>query len=71
MSLYFKINFFQQWATFARNWWIVDAKFQSPFYLSNRIKLYLEGKHKPIYHPLSKSEFLHRSLLGFMLKFQA
>ncbi|KAF6023199.1 MRPL13 [Bugula neritina] len=42
-----------QWATFARSWWIFDANHQCPFQSANRLCLFLEGKHKPIYHPLS------------------
>jgi len=43
----------QQWATFARLWWLYDAKWQSPFQSAKVIVKYLEGRHKPIYHPLS------------------
>lgn len=43
----------QQWATFSRLWWLYDAKWQSPFQSAKVIAHYLQGKHKPIYHPLS------------------
>lgn len=43
----------QQWATFTRFWWLYDAKWQSPFKSARLIALYLSGKHKPVYHPLS------------------
>jgi len=43
----------QQWSTFARLWWLYDAKWQSPFKSAHVIVRYLEGRHKPIYHPLS------------------
>lgn len=43
----------QQWATFARTWWLYDAKWQSPFVSAYTIIKYLEGRHKPIYHPTS------------------
>lgn len=43
----------QQWVTMTRFWWLYDAKWQSPFKSAKLIALYLEGKHKPIYHPLS------------------
>ncbi|ESP01255.1 hypothetical protein LOTGIDRAFT_186083 [Lottia gigantea] len=42
-----------QWATFARTWWIFDANHQCHIKSAKRIALYLQGKHKPIYHPLS------------------
>ncbi|XP_013403021.1 39S ribosomal protein L13, mitochondrial [Lingula anatina] len=43
-----------QWATFARIWWLYDAHMQCPFKSSNKIAHYLQGKHKPVYHPLSQ-----------------
>ncbi|XP_041359113.1 39S ribosomal protein L13, mitochondrial-like isoform X2 [Gigantopelta aegis] len=42
-----------QWATFARTWWIFDAKHQCPIKSSRKIAHYLQGFHKPVYHPLS------------------
>ncbi|XP_067936374.1 large ribosomal subunit protein uL13m-like [Watersipora subatra] len=42
-----------QWGTFARTWWIYDANHQCPFRSGNRLAIYLQGKHKPIYHPLA------------------
>ncbi|KAI0212630.1 39S ribosomal protein L13, mitochondrial [Lamellibrachia satsuma] len=42
----------QQWATFARMWWLYDAKWQCPFQSAPVIIRHLQGQHKPIYHPL-------------------
>ncbi|KAK2160977.1 hypothetical protein LSH36_123g02006 [Paralvinella palmiformis] len=41
----------QQWATFARQWWVYDATWQCPFRSAPAIIKHLQGKHKPIYHP--------------------
>lgn len=41
----------QQWGTFARVWHIYDATWQDPFQSAQRIKHYLMGLYKPIYHP--------------------
>ncbi|ELU04557.1 hypothetical protein CAPTEDRAFT_159961 [Capitella teleta] len=46
-------NRVQQWATFARTWWIYDAKWQCPRQSAPVLIKYLQGKHKPIYHPNS------------------
>ncbi|KAG7157674.1 39S ribosomal protein L13-like [Homarus americanus] len=43
----------QQWATFGRMWYLYDARWQNPFHSADKIKLYLAGRNKPIYHPLS------------------
>jgi len=43
----------QQWASFARMWYIYDAKWQDPFHSAKLLSLYLTGQHKPIYHPLN------------------
>ncbi|XP_069983419.1 large ribosomal subunit protein uL13m [Penaeus vannamei] len=43
----------QQWATFGRMWYLYDAKWQNPFHTANKIKDYLTGSTKPIYHPLN------------------
>ncbi|KAK8729800.1 hypothetical protein OTU49_008330 [Cherax quadricarinatus] len=43
----------QQWATFGRMWYLYDAKWQNPLDSADKIKHYLAGSHKPIYHPLS------------------
>jgi len=43
----------QQWMTFSRLWWLYDAKWQCPFQSASIIVKYLEGRHKPVYHPLS------------------
>ena len=48
---------FQQWVSFSRTWWIYDAKWQCPFKSAFRILHYLDGKHKPIWHPNGKSNF--------------
>ncbi|CAE1155954.1 RP-L13 [Acanthosepion pharaonis] len=42
-----------QWATFARTWWIYDAQHQCPFKSAIMLSYVLQGRHKPIYHPLS------------------
>ncbi|XP_029031848.1 39S ribosomal protein L13, mitochondrial [Osmia bicornis bicornis] len=41
----------QHWGTFARIWHIFDATWQDPFKSAHRIKHYLMGLYKPIYHP--------------------
>ncbi|XP_015597498.1 39S ribosomal protein L13, mitochondrial [Cephus cinctus] len=43
----------QQWGTFARIWHLYDAKWQDPYLSAERIKMYLMGLYKPIYHPLN------------------
>ncbi|ESO02511.1 hypothetical protein HELRODRAFT_65856 [Helobdella robusta] len=43
----------KQWCTFSRLWWLYDLKWQCPFKSAKVIVRHLEGKHKPIYHPLS------------------
>jgi len=43
----------KQWTTFARTWHIYDAKWQNPFHSAKVITKHLEGKNKPIYHPLN------------------
>jgi large subunit ribosomal protein L13 len=43
----------RQWMAFSRQWWLYDAKWQCPFQSAVVIVKYLEGRHKPIYHPLS------------------
>ncbi|CAG0913970.1 unnamed protein product [Notodromas monacha] len=42
-----------QWNTFARQWWLYDAKWQDPFYSALTIAKYLAGRHKPIFSPVS------------------
>ncbi|XP_014788926.1 39S ribosomal protein L13, mitochondrial [Octopus bimaculoides] len=42
-----------QWATFHRTWWIYDASHQCPFKSAHMLAYVLQGRHKPIYHPLS------------------
>lgn len=44
----------QQWATFARTWHLYDATWQNPFDSALVLIKYLQGLHKPIYHPMSK-----------------
>ncbi|CAL8248454.1 unnamed protein product [Lota lota] len=43
----------QQWATFARSWFLIDAKMQPPGKIATMCSVRLQGKHKPIYHALS------------------
>lgn len=45
---------FQQWATFARAWYLLDAKMQPPGKIAAATVIRLEGRHKPIYHALSE-----------------
>lgn len=54
-----QILLFQQWATFARMWWLYDAKWQCPFQSAPVIIRHLQGQHKPIYHPLGEYLFLN------------
>merc|ERR1712226_469529 len=37
----------------SRVWWLYDAKFQCPFRSAEKLCMYLEGRNKPLYHPLS------------------
>lgn len=46
-----KIRRVKHWQTFARTWWLYDAKWQDPFESGKIIGRYLQGKHKPIWHP--------------------
>ncbi|XP_044861583.1 39S ribosomal protein L13, mitochondrial isoform X1 [Mauremys mutica] len=43
----------QQWATFARAWYLIDGKMQPPGKLAATSVIRLQGKHKPVYHALS------------------
>ncbi|XP_062320841.1 39S ribosomal protein L13, mitochondrial [Osmerus eperlanus] len=43
----------QQWATFARSWYLIDARMQPPGKIATMCAIRLKGKHKPIYHALS------------------
>lgn len=43
----------QHWGTFARIWHIYDATWQDPYLSAERIKHFLTGRYKPIYHPLN------------------
>uniref|UniRef100_A0A3Q3NHQ9 Large ribosomal subunit protein uL13m n=1 Tax=Mastacembelus armatus TaxID=205130 RepID=A0A3Q3NHQ9_9TELE len=43
----------QQWATFARSWFLIDARMQPPGKIATMCSVRLQGKHKPIYHALS------------------
>ncbi|XP_064409971.1 39S ribosomal protein L13, mitochondrial isoform X1 [Latimeria chalumnae] len=43
----------QQWATFARSWYLIDAGMQPPGKIATMSSVRLQGKHKPIYHALS------------------
>lgn len=49
----------KQWATFARSWFLIDARMQPPGKIASMCSVRLQGKHKPIYHALSKSDLLH------------
>uniref|UniRef100_A0A915KAG6 Uncharacterized protein n=1 Tax=Romanomermis culicivorax TaxID=13658 RepID=A0A915KAG6_ROMCU len=40
----------QQWLVFARQWHIVDAKWQDPFRLADKVATILDGRNKPIFH---------------------
>ncbi|TNN52155.1 39S ribosomal protein L13, mitochondrial [Liparis tanakae] len=44
----------QQWATFARSWFLIDARLQPPGKIGTMCSVRLQGKHKPIYHALSE-----------------
>lgn len=46
-----KLRRVKQWQTFARTWWLYDAKWQDAYDSGLLIGRYLVGKHKPIYHP--------------------
>lgn len=46
-----KLRRVKQWQTFARTWWVYDAKWQDPYDSGLLIARYLTGKHKPIWHP--------------------
>ncbi|XP_036037771.1 39S ribosomal protein L13, mitochondrial-like [Onychomys torridus] len=43
----------QQWATFARMWYLLDGKMQPPGKLAAIASKKLQGLHKPVYHQLS------------------
>ncbi|XP_007188900.1 39S ribosomal protein L13, mitochondrial isoform X2 [Balaenoptera acutorostrata] len=43
----------QQWATFARVWYLLDGKMQPPGKLAALASVKLQGLHKPMYHQLS------------------
>nr|KAF6405292.1 mitochondrial ribosomal protein L13 [Rousettus aegyptiacus] len=43
----------QQWATFARVWYLLDGKMQPPGKLAAMASVKLQGLHKPVYHQLS------------------
>ncbi|XP_066235514.1 large ribosomal subunit protein uL13m isoform X1 [Saccopteryx leptura] len=43
----------QQWATFARVWYLLDGKLQPPGKLAAVASIKLQGLHKPVYHQLS------------------
>ncbi|XP_025911475.1 39S ribosomal protein L13, mitochondrial isoform X1 [Apteryx rowi] len=48
-----QLSFPQQWATFARAWYLLDARMQPPGKIAAVTAVRLEGRHKPIYHALS------------------
>lgn len=39
----------QQWSVFSRNWYLFDCKDQDVFDAAQRVSMYLQGKHKPVY----------------------
>ncbi|XP_012502000.1 PREDICTED: 39S ribosomal protein L13, mitochondrial [Propithecus coquereli] len=43
----------QQWATFARMWYLLDGKMQPPGKLAAVASIKLQGLHKPVYHQIS------------------
>ena len=43
----------QQWATFARVWYLLDGKMQPPGKLAALASVRLQGLHKPVYRQLS------------------
>lgn len=43
----------KQWAAFSKTWHIYDAKWQNPFQSAKVVTKFLEGKNKPVYHPLN------------------
>ncbi|XP_001514853.1 39S ribosomal protein L13, mitochondrial [Ornithorhynchus anatinus] len=43
----------QQWATFARTWYLLDGKMQPPGKLAQMAATRLQGLHKPVYHQLT------------------
>ncbi len=43
----------QQWCAFSRKWFLFDARWQNPFHSAHKITPILEGKHKPVYHPMN------------------
>lgn len=53
MSPLTKLRRVRHWQTFARTWWLYDAKWQDPFDSGLLVARYLTGKHKPIWHPES------------------
>lgn len=46
-----KLRRVKHWGTFARTWWVYDAKWQDPWDSGLIIAKHLVGKHKPIWHP--------------------
>lgn len=42
-----------QWSVLARTWWLYDATGQCAYRSAEKLTCYLEGRHKPLYHPLS------------------
>ncbi|KAJ8291053.1 hypothetical protein GJAV_G00020850 [Gymnothorax javanicus] len=46
----------QQWATFARSWFLIDGRMQPPGKIATMCAIRLQGKHKPIYHALTYVE---------------
>ncbi|KAG8564487.1 hypothetical protein GDO81_016486, partial [Engystomops pustulosus] len=43
----------QQWATFSRVWYVIDANMQPPGKIAAMCATRLQGLHKPVYHAYS------------------
>uniref|UniRef100_A0AC11E6N1 Uncharacterized protein n=1 Tax=Ovis aries TaxID=9940 RepID=A0AC11E6N1_SHEEP len=50
----------QQWATFARVWYLLDGKMQPPGKLAALASVRLQGLHKPVYHQLTTQVDLNK-----------
>lgn len=55
----------QHWGTFARTWHLYDCNWQNPLQSALVIKHHLMGLHKPIYHPMSKCDFVNIVAMSF------
>ncbi|CAM9431729.1 large ribosomal subunit protein uL13m [Lampetra fluviatilis] len=43
----------QQWGTFSRMWYLLDARLQPPGKVAKLCAMHLKGQNKPIYHALN------------------